>query len=216
MVTSTRAYQCQQCGGAARSVPGRDYMQCTYCRSLVFTVDDPLTVDRITPMGGDLDAECPTCRKTLCMGQIEGRPVLYCGGCYGLLLKNVDFGTITRERRARRADREAEAVKPLDASQYDRRIDCPNCQSKMEVHPYYGPGNIVIDSCGQCQYVWLDHGELRTVERAEGGREPEALPMHINSKGEVTFIPPAPTTAPSGHQREDNPLVALADLLFGF
>jgi len=191
-------------------------MQCGYCRSLVFSVDDPLTVERITPMGGDLDAECPTCQKTLCTGQIEDRPLLYCGGCYGLLLKHQDFGIVTRQRRARRTGCEAEAVKPLDPSQYDRRIDCPNCRSKMEVHPYYGPGNVVIDSCNECQYIWLDHGELRTVERAEGGREPEALPMHINSKGEVTFIPPPQSEAPSKGYREENPLTALADLLFGF
>jgi Zn-finger nucleic acid-binding protein len=197
-------------------VPGREYLQCEYCRSLVFAADNPLTVDRITPEGAELEAECPTCEKPLLTGTIEDRPVLYCGGCYGLLLKNQDFGIVTRQRRARRVGCEAEAVKPLDPAQYDRQISCPNCRSRMEVHPYYGPGNVVIDSCHQCQYVWLDHGELRTVERAEGGREPEALPMHINSAGEVTFIPPPQSETHSPACHEENPLTALADLLFGF
>jgi Zn-finger nucleic acid-binding protein len=38
----------------------------------------------------------------------------------------------------------------------------------MDVHPYYGPGNIVIDTCGTCQLLWLDHGELASVIDAPG------------------------------------------------
>lgn len=36
----------------------------------------------------------------------------------------------------------------------------------MESHPYYGPGNIVIDTCTPCGYLWLDHGELTRVEQS--------------------------------------------------
>lgn len=218
MVASTRTFQCGQCGGSASSVVGRDYLQCDYCRSLVFTTDNPLIVDRITPSGGTLDAECPVCSQTLCMGQVEGRRVLYCSGCLGLLLKNDDFGTIVRERRAKRDGEAGQAVAPLNPAEYERRLCCPNCRGPMEVHPYYGPGNIVMDSCHQCLYVWLDHGELRQVERAEGGRQPEVLPLYVNSDGHVTMIPPPDTASPrkSGMYREGSPLAALADLLFGF
>jgi Zn-finger nucleic acid-binding protein len=38
----------------------------------------------------------------------------------------------------------------------------------MNTHPYYGPGSIVIDSCGNCGLVWLDGGELETVINAPG------------------------------------------------
>jgi len=41
-----------------------------------------------------------------------------------------------------------------------------------QAHPYYGPGNVVIDSCAECGYVRLDHAELSSVERSAGGREP--------------------------------------------
>lgn len=207
-------FPCQQCGGLAAVVPGREYMQCEYCRSLVFTSNNPLTVDRITPMGAELDAACPTCQKTLCTGTIEDRPVLYCGACYGFLLKNEDFGSVVRLRRSRRERMEAEPVSPLNTEEYKRRLQCPNCDSHMEVHPYYGPGNIIIDSCQRCQYVWLDHGELSKVVRAEGGREPEPLPLHVNSRGDVTIIP-EPEPSANGHYREGSPLAILADTLFG-
>ncbi|HIE98991.1 MAG TPA: hypothetical protein EYG03_23200 [Planctomycetes bacterium] len=213
MIAPKKTFGCQQCGGRGVTVQGRDYLQCEYCQALVFTTDNPLSVDRVTPSGGQLAAECPVCPKTLCTGQIEERPVLYCGGCYGLLLKNEDFGAITRTRRARRVGGEAEACRPLNMDEYDRRIRCPNCRERMEVHPYYGPGNIVMDSCPGCQYVWLDHGELRTVEQAEGGRAPEPMPLHDN--GEVTIIPAPLQGLSSGHNQQDSPLQSIADLLFG-
>jgi Zn-finger nucleic acid-binding protein len=41
----------------------------------------------------------------------------------------------------------------------------------MLSHLYGGPGNIVIDSCEQCQANWLDSGELRrTAVAPEGPR----------------------------------------------
>jgi Zn-finger nucleic acid-binding protein len=38
----------------------------------------------------------------------------------------------------------------------------------MDVHPYYGPGNVVIDSCSACDLIWLDHGELTQITDAPG------------------------------------------------
>ncbi|MCP4170166.1 MAG: hypothetical protein GY758_05250 [Fuerstiella sp.] len=215
MIASKSTYCCQQCGGRAVSVQDREYLQCEYCRSLVFTAENPLTVDRVTPSGGDLETECPVCQETLCTGQVEEHPVLYCDDCYGLLLKNEDFGAITRIRRTRRAGLEAEACRPLNPGEYDRKISCPNCRAQMEVHPYYGPGNIVMDSCPQCQYVWLDHGELCTVEQAEGGRQPEVMPLYLNDGGGVTIIPTPIPQSSDGNDQSDSPLLVIADLLFG-
>ena len=44
--------------------------------------------------------------------------------------------------------------------------ECPGCGEQMEVHPYYGPGNVLIDSCGECALVWLDRGEIATISRS--------------------------------------------------
>ncbi len=45
---------------------------------------------------------------------------------------------------------------------------CPLCRKKMDVHPYYGPGGIVIDTCSRCDAVWLDSGELGQITDAPG------------------------------------------------
>ena len=84
---------------------------------------------------------------------------------------NDAFGTVIRERRARRSAGSFCVSDPLDPTEYDRTIQCPSCHQQMEVHPYYGPGNAVIDSCSSCEVLWLDHAELTSIEQAAGGQE---------------------------------------------
>jgi hypothetical protein len=38
----------------------------------------------------------------------------------------------------------------------------------MATHPYYGPGNVIIDTCEPCEVVWLDFGELKQIVAAPG------------------------------------------------
>jgi Zn-finger nucleic acid-binding protein len=49
-------------------------------------------------------------------------------------------------------------------------VACPVCGERMEVHPYYGPGPAVIDSCSRCGLIWLDRGEMTVIETAPGRR----------------------------------------------
>jgi Zn-finger nucleic acid-binding protein len=56
----------------------------------------------------------------------------------------------------------------------------------MNVHPYYGPGNVVIDTCSRCDLVWLDFGELQQISDAPGqdrGR-PAAQPSYEDRSGQ--------------------------------
>jgi len=41
----------------------------------------------------------------------------------------------------------------------------------METHFYAGPGNVVMDSCENCELIWLDRGELMHIARAPDSRE---------------------------------------------
>lgn len=45
----------------------------------------------------------------------------------------------------------------------NRLIRCPSCLNDMSTHVYGGPGNIVIDTCVDCNLIWLDNRELRRV-----------------------------------------------------
>ena len=59
---------------------------------------------------------------------------------------------------------------PLNPRELETRLNCPACGDPMEVHPYYGPGAVVIDSCTHCKLVWFNHGEFDRIIRAPGLR----------------------------------------------
>jgi Zn-finger nucleic acid-binding protein len=197
---------CMQCGGTTREVPGRQYLQCVYCQSLVFPHGSPLTTDGITPVGGELAALCPCCSDILQTGELDGHKALYCRRCYGILVRNAAFGEVVRDRRAARGPHDSQGVRPIDTTQYERTLQCPSCRNRMETHPYYGPGNVVIDSCSDCGYVWLDHGELATLERAAGRPEPKLDPLLLSGA----------SVRASQHLEtpKESPLATLLSLLF--
>jgi Zn-finger nucleic acid-binding protein len=100
---------------------------------------------------------------------MDGLKVEHCEGCHGVLIQRHLFAMLVRDRRADFRGAEARPI-PLDFDQLKLIVDCPGCKQAMEVHPYYGPGNIVIDSCSDCGLVWLDSGEMSRIEVAPGRR----------------------------------------------
>jgi hypothetical protein len=72
------------------------------------------------------------------------------------------------EYRRARVNTPPEPPVPIDPVELRRQVGCPLCEKTLDVHPYYGPGNIVIDSCRDCQVIWLDYGELQKVVDAPG------------------------------------------------
>jgi Zn-finger nucleic acid-binding protein len=126
-------------------------------------------MDRLIPRGQPAVIDCPHCEQRLMLGTIDERRVLYCESCSGILVPMADFAEVVQGRR--RSYRGADQTpRPLAAEQLQQQIGCPGCARTMEVHPYYGPGAVVIDSCRACRLVWLDSGELARIERAPGRR----------------------------------------------
>ena len=145
----------------------RGYFFCRYCGSFDFpagTADDGLRV-----LGEESDAKsCAVCAKPLASALLdESHPVRYCRHCRGVLLGRASFATVVQRRRAWATDQPGPPI-PLDRSHLERKVSCPACRKRMETHPYYGPGNVVIDSCAGCELVWLDFGELKQIVAAPG------------------------------------------------
>ena len=59
----------------------------------------------------------------------------------------------------------------VEARQLHERTRCPACVDVMDTFPYYGPSNVVIDTCEGCKLTWLDRGELSQIIRAPGRRD---------------------------------------------
>lgn len=120
----------------------------------------------------DLKTEfcCPVCEnENLSVGTISKIQVCFCDSCDGFVLPQKDFQDLVNHLRATYPGPEDRPV-PIDQLELHQKRNCPACLQPMDTHPYYGPGNIVIDSCYFCALVWLDESELTTIQKAPGRR----------------------------------------------
>jgi Zn-finger nucleic acid-binding protein len=143
----------------------KGYFFCRYCGSFHFPDSRP--DDGIRVVGAD-GASCAVCNHQLATAMLdETHSVRYCGNCRGVLLSRREFAGVVQNRRAWATDVPGPPV-PLNPGELERRVNCPVCKARMMTHPYYGPGNVVLDSCEPCELIWLDFGELRQIVDAPG------------------------------------------------
>ncbi|NLD72835.1 MAG: zf-TFIIB domain-containing protein [Chloroflexi bacterium] len=170
---------CGNCGAPLNIVIGQEYTRCEYCGTFAF-LEDPVPIETLEdePAGH----HCPLCHVPLVRAQIARWRMWYCTTCRGQLIERGDFRTLVEYKRAR-AWGPPDPIQPLDRSLLQREVRCPVCDRKMETHPYYGPGQFVIDSCHHCHVVWLDYGELRKAINGPGRdrRRDGALAQWIES-----------------------------------
>jgi Zn-finger nucleic acid-binding protein len=161
---------CTQCGAPLSWDGYRPVIVCEFCRSMQSVPSATgQTVDRIAVLDSPAKSNCPRCEFPMSVAAVDGLKVEHCLECHGVLLENHQFATLVRQRRARFKGVPSQPV-VMDQDQLKIVVDCPGCRRTMEVHPYYGPGNIVIDSCSHCRLVWLDSGEMTAIEQAPGKR----------------------------------------------
>ena len=153
---------CINCGGPLHLIPGKDYFRCPYCTTMHFPDENQ---DGVRALGVPSQVSCPACSTELISAAIDEIPILYCTKCRGILAEPPRFRRIVESRRVRSRKR-ATPPQPISRAEFARKLRCPECRRPMEVHPYYGPGNAVIDSCGFCALIWLDHGELNVIVSA--------------------------------------------------
>jgi Zn-finger nucleic acid-binding protein len=55
---------------------------------------------------------------------------------------------------------------PPDRGDLKRTVQCSKCRRRMDTHFYAGPGNVIVDTCGDCWLIWLDRGELTRIAHA--------------------------------------------------
>lgn len=157
---------CKNCGAPMVLYREHDYYHCEYCNSFHFPIESP---DGVRKIGEDPEGTlCPNCNTALHLATLDDTYRGYqCNNCQGLLLTRSSFRLTVETRRAR-ATTPPDPPKPLNREELNRKLDCPLCLKKMMTHPYMGPGTIVIDTCDQCNIIWLDYGELGQVVNAPG------------------------------------------------
>ena len=141
---------------------GKECLVCDHCRHIHFPEPD---ADGVRVLGLASTTMCSVCRIPLIHASIEGRRLLHCERCRGLLIAVEVFVGLIERLRAR--DYKA-APDPTAWGDINRPLDCPACGNRMDTHPYGGPGNILIDNCPQCELNWLDHSELSRIATSTG------------------------------------------------
>jgi Zn-finger nucleic acid-binding protein len=156
---------CPACGAQITLKPDTEGFKCEYCHAVFFSGEED---DGVEVYAGktepSLALACPICGVPLVQAAIAKASVLYCTQCHGLLMPmNVLPGLI----ETLRAGQDKHAVQtPPDRADLKRTIRCPKCNRRMETHFYAGPGNVIVDSCGDCFLIWLDRGELMRIVHA--------------------------------------------------
>lgn len=164
--------ECEHCGAQMVMLPNHGYLFCEYCGSFYFPkaalkkIAKGEDIDVVITKPGDL--QCPACRHRLSEALIDDDyPTWRCKRCKGILTNQEVFWEIVKHRRGTFEGR-PDRPQPLNRDELKRKIACPQCGKMMETHPYYGPGQFVIQTCRFCQVIWLDYGEFRKAIRAPG------------------------------------------------
>ena len=149
---------CHNCGTPLEWDGTQPIVVCEHCRTFrsLGTPDD--SVDRVVSLGKPGRSKCPRCQQRLVKAAMDGLTVEFCEACRGVLIVEDIFAMLVRNRRT---EYRGAASHPttLDSDQLHDELSCPACRHTMNVHPYYGPGNVVIDSCCNCRLIWLDFRE---------------------------------------------------------
>ena len=152
---------CPSCGAPLHLTENDDSWRCLYCRR---TYAPEAGDDGVRVLGEASPLKCPVCAQPLEHAALAGTRMLYCTHCRGILIGMNEFAGLIDALHAGR--RGGVIQPPVDRTELQRHLDCPQCQRRMDTHIYEGPGNIVIDDCSRCYLDWLDKGELMKVVRA--------------------------------------------------
>jgi Zn-finger nucleic acid-binding protein len=161
---------CLSCHGAMGKVHGQSHHWCCSCDRYEFPTELSEGQVPITSGGESTGFSCPKCEVSLEVGTItDSVQVCFCNNCRGFVTSSQSLGQVIWQMRVayQGADDRPLPIDPQELEIYDA---CPACRETMESHPYYGPGNIVLNTCNPCQLAWLDHGELAKIIRAPGPR----------------------------------------------
>ncbi len=151
-------------------VSGKSHFVCSVCQCFRFPTALDAAPEPIERTEKKVEFQCRRCHEDMTVGTLYGRTdVCLCDGCRGFVIDNQSVGSLIEDLRAEYSGPD-DPPTPMNPDQLEIRALCPACGDATEAHPYYGPGNCVLDTCRHCQLVWFDLGELDLIVGAPGRR----------------------------------------------
>lgn len=174
---TVEALNCPNCGAGVES----DRTQCQHCKCRLKTVGCPKCLGLMfvgsrfcghcgaiaAPVEVSLDdsaAECPRCRKSLEILQIDDTTVRACSNCDGVWLGVTTFETICADTERQSAvlgflDKRTVRSQPMTKVNY---VPCPDCGELMNRNNFAKASGVIVDICKQ-HGVWFDADELPAI-----------------------------------------------------
>jgi len=153
---------CPGCGAAMRFDDMKGCLECDFCGAVRVLGPD---ADGVALLGTASAIKCPECNAALEEAAVDGRRLLSCPRCRGLLVGMDAFINLVELLRAERTQA-PEPPHRFDPKDLDRRLEWPQRGARMDTHAYAGPANVAITTFEFCKLDWLDHGALRHVVAA--------------------------------------------------
>jgi Zn-finger nucleic acid-binding protein len=89
----------------------------------------------------------------------EGVAIQLCMTCKGIFLSKKKLGIIEDSREI-----EIPKDTPIPRNGVEVLRHCPKCEDVMKKVPYGNIRSTTIDYCGMCTGIWLDKGELASIQ----------------------------------------------------
>ena len=131
---------------------------------------------------------CPGCESTLSTIEYEGIAVETCGTCSGCWLDADELGQIVRIREQRFSPEQWSSIDTvakipgIPIEEIERDIVCPTCGTPTGPLNYGGDTGIIIDRCPKCRGIWLDMGELESIQMLIESWK-DSLPADLRTNG---------------------------------
>jgi len=118
-------------------------------------------------VGKETSTPCPACDGKLAEATLYGVKVDTCAKCGGMWLDQGELKSLEERahdyswREVAWLDDEAAAAAGVTAMLSSR--SCPRCQDRKMFSTAFGDSGVIIDFCGHCKGVWLDHDEFQAI-----------------------------------------------------
>ena len=107
--------------------------------------------------------DCPKCGVPLGPVQVGGQDLRCCPSCEGVLVERPALLELREVSPSAHPLLEVMPAPDEDPSKDEEESrPCPRCNRPMRSYPYRG-GQTVVESCGRCDTLFLDHGELGRI-----------------------------------------------------
>lgn len=108
-----------------------------------------------------MSLNCPKCRiETMKLEVYEGIEVDRCPACKGIFLDRGELKGMIAKKMGHKAD--TLLFSAMSDQMDEVPAHCPKCNQDMS--PVKGPGEVRIEQCPSCNGVFLDQGELATLQ----------------------------------------------------